>query len=97
MNEDDFPFELLAEAKRLASEYVSEQIKDDGEVASSFVRDFVTIVARHMHPENLKNPVQIALNVLTYVEVFKLCFPKAYDHTNRKYHALTALQKAFDS
>jgi hypothetical protein len=97
MTEDNFHYELMHEAKRLASQYMSEMIQDDGEAASAFVREFVTLMAPIMEEETLRDPVKIALNSLTYVEVFKLCFLKGYSHADKKVRAINSLKNAFDS
>lgn len=95
--EDNFPYEVISEARRMATLYLQEVIKDDGEAASSYVREFVQLMVPIMEPETLEDPVKIALNTLTYVEVFKLCFLKGYKHADKKMRAMNALKNALDS
>ena len=97
MTEDNFHFELIQESKRLARIYMEEQIDNDGEAASDYVREFVSLMTPVFEEETLKDPLKLALNTLTYVEVFKLCFIKGYGHADKKVRAMNAIKNAFDS
>lgn len=93
---DNFHHEIQKEAERMAGLYMEQpHMDDDGAVA--YVREFISLLAPVMEEETLQDPLRLALNALTHIEVFKRCFVKGYEYADKKSRAIESLKNALDS